>query len=231
MKTIKVLDLNFKYDDILFEKLNLEIKGRTLNTLVGPNGCGKTTLAYIIAGFIKSNNVYFDDEMVSNSYLKKNVMYVNEFSNIKIRNSHNNEINIIVNSIIQKKYKTNAERNLLNILMAIENKPDLLILDDILNTIENKKEILDIIRNEHITLINITNDIEESLYMDNIIILNEGKIIVNSKTKNVLKKEKLLKENKINLPFMIDLSNKLKFYDLIDEPIIDMDEMVDRLWK
>ena len=158
-------------------------------------------------------------------------MYVNEFSNIKIRNSHNNEINIIVNSIIQKKYKTNAERNLLNILMAIENKPDLLILDDILNTIENKKEILDIIRNEHITLINITNDIEESLYMDNIIILNEGKIIVNSKTKNVLKKEKLLKENKINLPFMIDLSNKLKFYDLIDEPIIDMDEMVDRLWK
>ena len=30
---------------------------------------------------------------------------------------------------------------------------------------------------------------------------------------------------------MVELSNRLKFYDLIDENIYDMQKMVDTLWK
>ena len=47
----------------------------------------------------------------------------------------------------------------------------------------------------------------------------------------ILKKEKILRENHIEIPFMIDLSTKLKYYDLIDNPILNMNEMVDELWK
>ena len=33
------------------------------------------------------------------------------------------------------------------------------------------------------------------------------------------------------MPFMIDLSIKLKDYDLVDDVILDMEGMVDLLWK
>ena len=50
------------------------------------------------------------------------------------------------------------------------------------------------------------------------------------------KEEVLLEEKKFNnlglaLPFMAELSIKLKYYDLIDDLIFDMDEMVNKLWK
>ena len=33
------------------------------------------------------------------------------------------------------------------------------------------------------------------------------------------------------MPFMVDLSIKLKYYNLLDKLIYNMEEMVDTLWK
>ena len=46
----------------------------------------------------------------------------------------------------------------------------------------------------------------------------------------------LLNDNIINklgleLPFMFDLSIKLNDYELLDEIVLDMDRMIDKLWK
>lgn len=231
MKKIKILNLNYGYENTLFDNLNLEIKSKTLNTLIGPNGSGKTTLSLILAGLIKTDNVYFDEEKANNKELNKKIIYINEFSKIKKVKIVDEKINKIIKPILNKKNKTKQEQVIINILMSISEKPELLILDDVLSIIDNKQKIIEIIKKEKITLINITNNIEESLYTDNIIILNNKKIIINSKKEKVLEQEKLLKENNISLPFMVDLSNKLKFYNLIEEPILDMDEMVDKLWK
>lgn len=234
MKVIRILNLNFEYkDNKIFNDLNLEIKKKTLNTLVGPNSSGKTTLAKIISGKIKTNNVYFDDELMTKRELKKDVIYIDRNTKLSIYDLTLSKTKELCKEIVDKKHKTVAEQNLLNILIAINLKPEILILDDVLNNIDLniKKEIIELIKKKKITLINITNNMEESLYTDNIIILNDGKIVANSKTMTILKKEKLLKQNKLTLPFMIDLSNKLKFYDLIDEQITDMNEMVDTIWK
>ena len=72
---------------------------------------------------------------------------------------------------------------------------------------------------------------EESTYGKEIAILNNGKIISIDKIKNLYKNEKIFKNNGLNLPFMANLSLKLKYYELVDDVILDMDKMVNHLWK
>ena len=83
----------------------------------------------------------------------------------------------------------------------------------------------------NVTILNITHDIEESIYGDDIFVINNGKVVVHDSKKNVYKQEKLLNKLGFELPFMVSLSNKLSYYDLLDKVIYDMEDMVDLLWK
>lgn len=233
MKELNIIGLNFKYKDELFNDLNLSIKLNTINMLIGPNGSGKTTLGKIISGQIKTKNIYFDETLIDPTkyiiYLDKNIKLnknkLKKLQKTKVYSDFNLDITDISNVSLYE------IQQLVNIAYAISLKPVVLILDRVLDKISNKKQILDYIKQKKITLINITNDIEQSLDSDKIIILNNGKIISNSKPSTILKNEKLLKENNIELPFMVDLSNKLKFYGLIENNILDINEMVETLWK
>ncbi len=50
---LRITDLSFSYDDKkLFDKLNLTLELNNWYTLIGKNGCGKTTLVKIICGLI-----------------------------------------------------------------------------------------------------------------------------------------------------------------------------------
>ena len=233
MKELNIIGLNFKYRDELFNDLNLSIKLNTINMLIGPNGSGKTTLGKIISGQFKTKNIYFDETPIDPTkyiiYLDKNIKLnknkLKKLQKSKVYSDLNLDITDISNVSLYE------IQQLVNIAYAISLKPVVLILDRVLDKINNKKQILDYIKQKKITLINITNDIEQSLDSDKIIILNSGKIISNSKPSTILKNEKLLRENNIELPFMVDLSNKLKFYGLIENNILDINEMVETLWK
>ena len=48
---------------------------------------------------------------------------------------------------------------------------------------------------------------------------------------NVYKEERLLKKLGLDLPFMVDLSNKLGYYGLVSDTMLNMNEMVNHLWK
>jgi len=53
---IRVQDVNLLYDNIsVLNDVNLNLKKGSVTTLVGPNGCGKTTLLKIITGLLKPN--------------------------------------------------------------------------------------------------------------------------------------------------------------------------------
>ena len=47
----------------------------------------------------------------------------------------------------------------------------------------------------------------------------------------VLENEEVFEENEFELPFVVSLSNKLKFYDLIDKVYFDEKKLVNDLWK
>jgi hypothetical protein len=63
------------------------------------------------------------------------------------------------------------------------------------------------------------------------IVLSNGNILLDGPVMEVLKKDKVFNRIGVEIPFMVDLSIKLQLYGLIDHIILDMDEMVNAIWK
>lgn len=129
-----------------------------------------------------------------------------------------------------------GEKELVAIAGALAHDPKVLILDEALTMLDcNKKikvlEVLKKLTKEGLTIINITHDSEELLYSDKIILLNKGKVIKTGTKDDIFKDDLLLTRNGVDLPFIVDLSIKLKYYGLIDDIVYDMDKLVDILWK
>ena len=93
-----------------------------------------------------------------------------------------------------------------------------------------------IYKNNHIEKIGficMTNNLEVPTYFSNVdlSILDEGKIIKEGDILTVLNDDSMLNKLGFRLPFMIDLSLKLKYYNLVDKIILNQKEMVEMLWK
>lgn len=130
-----------------------------------------------------------------------------------------------------------GQKQLVSLASALVTEPEILILDEALTMVdldirEKIYEILKKINKEMgITILNVTHEMEEILYGNTIIVINDGKLVISGSTKKVIKEEKIFNKLGLSLPFMAELSIKLKYYGLIDDIIIDMDEMVNKLWK
>ncbi|NLL44391.1 MAG: ATP-binding cassette domain-containing protein [Mollicutes bacterium] len=130
-----------------------------------------------------------------------------------------------------------GQKQLVALASALALEPKILILDEALTKIDNqdKMRILEIIKQLHhekkMTIVNATHDIEEAVYGDDIIVIDKGKIVLKGPKELVLKEEKIFRELGLGLPFMASLSLKLQYYNLIDKMILDMDELVNVLWK
>ncbi|MBK5200569.1 MAG: ABC transporter ATP-binding protein [Spirochaetaceae bacterium] len=65
---IKIIDLNFSYQDTqILKNLNLEIKDNSFTSILGANGCGKTTLLKNILRLVplKQNSIFVGNKDVS----------------------------------------------------------------------------------------------------------------------------------------------------------------------
>ena len=130
----------------------------------------------------------------------------------------------------------NNQKQLVSLASALVHDPKILILDEALTMLDpfDKEKMLKILQelnNNGLTIINISHDIEDTLISDEIYVMNEGKIVLQGTKEEVYNEEKLLHNLGFDLPFMVELSNRLKFYDLIDHTIYNIEEMVDTLWK
>ena len=99
---------------------------------------------------------------------------------------------------------------------------------------QEKKHIFEILKElnkKGMTILNITHDLDESLYSNDILVLQDGKIILHDTKENVLKEEQIMKKAGLELPFLADLSIRLIYYGVLDHMILDMDEMVNTIWK
>lgn len=130
-----------------------------------------------------------------------------------------------------------GEKQKVALASVLITKPKILILDGALSMLDHHEriKILDMLkklhREEGLTIIHTTYNLEETYDSDRIVVLNEGVILVDGPTKEVLKQDKIFNRIGLEVPFMVDLSLKLKLYGLIDNLILDMDEMVNALWK
>lgn len=130
-----------------------------------------------------------------------------------------------------------GQKQLVALASILVLEPKILILDEAINRIDylEREQILEILKKlnkeKGITIINITHDIEEALYGDDVILIDSGKIILKGAKELVFKEEKIFNKIGLELPFMASLSLNLMYYNLIDRMIFDMDELVKILWK
>ncbi|MFV0250277.1 MAG: ATP-binding cassette domain-containing protein [Bacilli bacterium] len=236
-KIIEIKNLKFKYEDVIFNEFSIDIIKGDFIALIGMNGSGKSSLLKILNGEVKyygnvnlgGSITYIDDKIIN---MDNEVAYILKSSNLDLINYFD------IKEILYFNYNTLSENQkiLVKLVLKLSVDTDIILIDDIYSklTLKYKEKLFKYLKKENKnnkTIIYVTKDIEDSLISKNIIVLNGGKVEFYGKSDILYKNENLLKSNNLELPFMISLSNKLKYYGLVDKVILNMKKMVDIIWK
>ncbi len=98
-------------------------------------------------------------------------------------------------------------------------------------TEEEIKSIINLLRLQKISFLNVTADVENILYSDYVYVFDGNSLILEGTLEDVFKNEKQLRELGFSLPFVVELSKKLNYYDILNKTYYDMRELVDVLWN
>ena len=114
-------------------------------------------------------------------------------------------------------------------------KPEILILDEATSMLdpEGKEDINNLVKQLHkennMTILSITHDVEEVLKSDHVIVMYEGRIVKDGTPSEVMKNEEELVRLKLAAPYSVRLANELKKLGIPVEQAWDMEGMVDEL--
>lgn len=243
MNKICIKDLNFRYDDkVIFNNFNLTLN-KGLTFLIGNNGSGKSTLFNILSHKLPCvRNILVDDTM-DLSKNNKNILFLD----MDYVNKLNGKINEILDDKTIKYLDLNTyidtDCGALPFCIKIKvciglifvSNCDAIFIDDILcwlskNDRNKILKKLKTVSKKKIILI-ITNNMEDTIFASRLILLDKGNIILDDKPIEFYKNEKVIKNFGISFPFMVDLSLNLMLYNTVDDIYIDMEKLVDNIWK
>ncbi len=97
--------------------------------------------------------------------------------------------------------------------------------------LDEKMEIFKLLKKQNISYINVTSNVEDAIYSDYIFVYDGNKLVLEGSRNEVLKEEKTLKRLGYGLPFVVDLSIQLNYYDIFNKVYYDLDELVRALWN
>ena len=108
--------------------------------------------------------------------------------------------------------------------------PDIIIFDEATSMLDPKgvSEIIDIINQlkQHKTIISITHNLNEAKYADRVIVMHQGKIVLNDKPEEVFKHVDLLKLSNL------DILDSMKLIEILDQSNINRkEELKKALWE
>ena len=257
---IEFKNTSFAYDNLnAFTDFNMSIDEKDIVTLIGPSGSGKTTLLKMLCNKLPNDTIYFEDKNIKTyeiQELQKNIIvifdepftekdFLNEVTKyLKKLNFDSSEIDERLEEMNKKFnfkrfYGLNlddlsySDIYLLKILRYIIIKPKFVAIDNLISNVNEpyKKKIFEYIKGNHITLLNVTNNLDEALYGNKIYVLENFVNIFGGSTLSVLKMDSLLKRLGFNLPLAVDLSIELNNYEVIDKIFTDNKKLVNELWK
>lgn len=144
-----------------------------------------------------------------------------------------------ISKLLDKKTKdlTNSEQQQVLLAISLLHKPKILLLDNVFSMMDTKtkwktKSALKKYQEKNkLTIILATPKLEDIVDTDYLYILKDGNIVIEGGPLVVFQEDRLLNRLGLSLPFMADLSLKLKFYELLNNMEMDMDRMVNDLWK
>lgn len=127
-----------------------------------------------------------------------------------------------------------SQKKMVSLAVSLVHNPKLIMIDDSLDELDdqNRKRVIKYLKGlDKSTILFVTNKENDIIFADNLIIMNNGKISVQGKVREIINNEKNFVKNNVQMPFLVELSHKLKSYDLIKDMFLDYDEMVNAIWK
>lgn len=236
---ITVKNLSFSYpNNQIFNNISFDVSTCKWATIIGLSGCGKSTFIRLINNDFKyDGEILFDGNII---IIDGNFNYENILVSKLIKKNYSKKIyNKIINeydlkNIISKKVSDLNEQDKIKLLFCLKlsSKGDIVIIDNLLNKLNchNKDIIVKILNKLKINVINMTNNMEDTLLGENIIIMDKGKIMLNDKKENIFMKYDDIKKIGLDLPFIVDLSIKLKYYGLVNKIYFSMEELIGAIW-
>lgn len=249
---------NLNYKDVLND-INFEIPEGKIVFLTGKKGT--TTLLKCLSNLINYNGKISVDsyEITPDSnikfgvylgveYLEKNDVFSNliePLNNLNYDESKSRqkvyEISkkLGIDNILFKKMEelSHSQKKMVAFAQCIIHEPEIILLDQLFESLDKnyKSKVISylkqFVKNKKNIVIFTSNNSDDMLLAHNILALNNGNLTIEGNIKELIKKDMLCTNKDITLPFLLDLSEKLKFYDLVDKAFFDMDEMVDEIWE
>ena len=188
--------------------INLEVKPNEFVSILGPNGCGKSTLLKLVSGIDQEfkGKIIIGDRLVEKPYKDCAIVFqesrllpwFNIEDNIKFGSfpetkPNQSRIVEVLKLLKLEDFRSSYPNQLsggmaqkVSIARALVNTPNVLLLDepfaaiDALTKIKLQEEITNLFRKEKTTVLMVTHDFEEALYLsDRIFVMSKrpGKLI------------------------------------------------------
>ena len=240
-----------KYKNI-FNDINMSFNSNKTYLICGPNNSGKSVILKMIVKEVDSNNIIYNNKNINEYNITKlnhdirlinlnNISFLYDtiskeskyIENKNIFNKIIEELNL--NKLLDKNISllTIKEKYILYLLLSLSDTYKILLIDDIdIFNKQEKENILNIINKykNNTCIITSSIDLNIGLYVDNIYIINNG-ICNNIYDKKILEKDNELNKIGLYLPYMVDLSVKLKDYNILDNVYYNNMELIDNIWK
>ena len=185
-------------DISVFKNFNLLIGEGEIVSLVGKSGCGKTTLVNIIAGYIEptSGSVFVNGEKVVTPGKDRIVInqvhdlfdWMTVYQNMRLVSNDDNDINKYLSMTRLSEFTdaypyelSGGMKKRLSLARALVVDPKFIIMDEPFNSLDYQlreklqEELLDIVRKSKKTILFVTHDIEEAVFLSDRVIILSGR--------------------------------------------------------
>ena len=192
---------------------------------------GKTIFDIDTTILIPSNYNYTKDTI---ELLNQGCTVIYKVSNFNIRDIPQDILNFFdCEYLLSKTTFTKEDEYKIIIIISIFSNKKIIAFMNIFTYVskEFKNKIIEFLRRQNKRIINYTSETEETLLLPFLIIIYNNEIVIEGETKIVLKEETLIKKLGFNLPFIVELSSGLKYYNVVSKLFFDNESLVEELWK
>lgn len=240
-------------------EVNIELNG-CITGVIGPSNSGKTTLAKKICNKVDNRDIFIDDVPIRTydiTFLKNNFVVCLDDNNFA-RDYVAEELYYYLDKLgyrvdeatrkieeIAKYFKITKlldsridmlyleDKILVKVLSYLIINPKVFVLDNLISylTKSHQNLLYKYIKEKNISFINIVTDANQLLYCDNVVVMNNYKGVLCGSVSSVLDGNSILPYMGIKLPFIVDLSQNLILYNVINKVYQDTGKLVNKLWK
>ena len=192
---------------------------------------GKTIFDIDTTILIPSNYNYTNDTI---ELLNQGCTVIYKVSNFNIRDIPQDILNFFdCEYLLSKTTFTKEDEYKIIIISSIFSTKKIIAFMNMFTYVskEFQNKIIEFLRRQNKRIINYTSETEETLLLPYLIIIYNNEIVIEGETKIVLKEETLIKKLGFNLPFIVELSSGLKYYNVVSKLFFDNESLVEELWK